>query len=736
MSELKVEVVKVSQVIKHPNADRLDIVEIKGWLCVVAKDTVKKDDKVIYIPIDSILPPELEAKIFGPDSKVKLSNSRVRTIKLRGAVSQGLVVTPELVGLNSNKLKIGDNVTKELGITKFEPKESQNKLTSGLAAGIKSGRNPNFHKYTDIENFKNYPDLFEVGEDVVITEKIHGCLQANTKILLDNGSSIPIKKIVEEKLNVKILGTDKKGNLISTTITNWYNNGKEEHWKNIFFERKEGSGNHFGKITCTDNHKFYVPKYNKYISAKKIKNNDDVILIQKIYNIPQFVKDVLIGKMLGDGSLSNNSVQFSHKVENNDYLEYTLNSLGFLKGKKQTDTISGYGTAMVRGRSKSNKAIELLFKNWFKNNKKIVPNIKLSPISLAFWYMDDGSLCHTTTQQDRALFATCGFDEKSVDNLIKALDELGLKGIKFLSDNKYWRIRLNYKDADKMFKMIAPYICSDMKYKLPEKYRNVDLMPLPLNCYKQQFTFIKTIQKIIKIEDVSIKYINKMNKNKYDLETTTHNFFANNVLVHNSNFRCGWVKSCPNTKWQKIKKWLGLLPEYQFCFGSHHVQLQSKMLYSGYYDSNVYAKIVKQYHLREILPKGYVLYGEIYGHGIQKNYEYGCGKNEHKLVVFDIEDQVDKQRFLNYGELCDFCWKELTKTLPVVPILYTGPYSKEIVEQLVEGASVLDPKTLVKEGIVIREQFPDSNKFCIIGRRILKRINDTYLLDKNNTDFH
>lgn len=86
MSTFEVSVVKIDDVIEHPNADRLDLVQIAGWNCVIRKGEYQKGDKVVYIPIDSILPFEIESKLFPPDSKVKLSKSRVKTIKLRRKV--------------------------------------------------------------------------------------------------------------------------------------------------------------------------------------------------------------------------------------------------------------------------------------------------------------------------------------------------------------------------------------------------------------------------------------------------------------------------------------------------------------------------------------------------------------------------------------------------------------------------------------------------------------------------
>jgi RNA ligase (TIGR02306 family) len=172
ISTLKVEVVKIDDVLNHPNADRLSIAVVKGWNCVVGKDSFKAGDIAVYIPIDAVLPPELEAKLFPPDSKIKLHNSRIKTIKIRGAISQGLLVSVEEVDLEG--CLVGEDAAEYLGITKYEPPVKSLPGLFGKPSARKRPENPEFRRYTDIENAKHYPNLFELGEEVVISEKLHG----------------------------------------------------------------------------------------------------------------------------------------------------------------------------------------------------------------------------------------------------------------------------------------------------------------------------------------------------------------------------------------------------------------------------------------------------------------------------------------------------------------------------------------------------------------------------------
>lgn len=183
MSEEKstfiVPVTNVLDVQKHPNAHSLDIVKVFDYNVVTQRDKYKKNDSVIYIPLDSILPSKLEQQIFPEGSKVKLNNSRIRQIRLRGLASQGMILDIKDVKDYFKELPtVGDNVAEILGITKFEPEE---KFFGANQPKTKKDRNrpwenPYFHEYGGLQNWKYFAqsDLFSKGQEVVYQEKIHG----------------------------------------------------------------------------------------------------------------------------------------------------------------------------------------------------------------------------------------------------------------------------------------------------------------------------------------------------------------------------------------------------------------------------------------------------------------------------------------------------------------------------------------------------------------------------------
>lgn len=204
--------------------------------------------------------------------------------------------------------------------------------------------------------------------------------------------------------------------------------------------------------------------------------------------------------------------------------------------------------------------------------------------------------------------------------------------------------------------------------------------------------------------------------------------------IHGTNFRCGWVKTVPNTWWKKVKKFLCWLPEWEFVYGSRNVQLQDKINPKVFYKKNVYKEIVENYQLKTILGAvrnkydcEAVIYGEIYGDGIQKNYSYGCEPSEHGLVVFDV--MLDG-KYLNWDALKSF---KTVYQLPFVPILYVGPYKPEYIQKLARGESELSNQQKIREGVVVK---PVIEETTFMGRKILKVINDDYLLKVETTEYH
>ena len=163
-----------------PETTALECARIGDYRIVVQKGVYQDGDKVAYIPQDSILPDNLIGELGLEGRLAGSQKNRVKAIRLRGQLSQGLVYPMP-------NRDIGDDVTIELGITKYEPPIPASMSGEVVAARGKTLRH-------EVESLKRYPDVFQAKQEVVITEKIHGSwtclgLYENEPIITSKGLS-------------------------------------------------------------------------------------------------------------------------------------------------------------------------------------------------------------------------------------------------------------------------------------------------------------------------------------------------------------------------------------------------------------------------------------------------------------------------------------------------------------------------------------------------------------------
>ena len=200
--------------------------------------------------------------------------------------------------------------------------------------------------------------------------------------------------------------------------------------------------------------------------------------------------------------------------------------------------------------------------------------------------------------------------------------------------------------------------------------------------------------------------------------------------LHGTNARYGIVRKKKLSILDRIKKFFGnKWVDFEWVYGSHNVEKGSDS--QGFYSTDVWRTIADTYDIKSklwklvketgdttVLGDGIILYGEIYGHGIQKNYEYGL--NDIKFAGFDVELNGQYLRYDGEKEIFE------SLDLPKVDLLYTGPWNKEIQDSFVFG-NFIDGTKVPHEGIVVK---------CLSGERhkVAKVINPDYLIygEKNN----
>ena len=204
--------------------------------------------------------------------------------------------------------------------------------------------------------------------------------------------------------------------------------------------------------------------------------------------------------------------------------------------------------------------------------------------------------------------------------------------------------------------------------------------------------------------------------------------------IHGTNARYGIVKKNKLSLWDKVKKFLRLTDkwiDYEFVVGSHNVEKGSES--QGFYDTNVWYDIEKKYDIKKKLwdyvkqwpdvniGDGITLYGEIYGAGIQKGYDYGL--SEINFAGFDVKENGEYLDVINAKLLI----KDVLQ-LPYVDILHYGNWSQEVQDKFTFNNFI--PNTKVpEEGIVIKYHTGERQK-------VAKVINPDYLIfaEKHNVE--
>ncbi len=160
----------ISQVIEHTNAEKLGIYMIEGWQVIDQKNKYEVGDKVVYCEIDSFLPVTPEFEFLRKSSFRKmgvLEGFRLKTIRLRGELSQGLILPMSVLG-DGHSYNVGDDVSVLLGIIKYEPPIPEN------LSGEVLGQFPGYIPKTDEERVQNLDYEWLKNHKYFVTEKLDG----------------------------------------------------------------------------------------------------------------------------------------------------------------------------------------------------------------------------------------------------------------------------------------------------------------------------------------------------------------------------------------------------------------------------------------------------------------------------------------------------------------------------------------------------------------------------------
>ncbi len=269
--------------------------------------------------------------------------------------------------------------------------------------------------------------------------------------------------------------------------------------------------------------------------------------------------EVLCGALLGDGSISlagrrrtTPYFAYSH-AENQACLTRIMAK--YLNASEPVARVTALDSYSVQRTVVTNSAHPMFAEQldrWYPGGRKIVPkDLVLTPRMLAWWFMDDGTICRSRPRHSnrtgglrsrtyQARLYTNGFVAGDVDFLISELDRFGIKSSKYHSGHlatpnncdRGWYIIMNKTAWDRLSYVVSPFIPPDLRYKLsPDTAQPYQIDTIPGFRGETIYCVAKARPRCLPTRPLNTS-------TKYDIEVAnTHCFFVDGLLVHNSYHR-------------------------------------------------------------------------------------------------------------------------------------------------------------------------------------------------------
>lgn len=359
-----------------------------------------------------------------------------------------------------------------------------------------------------------------------------GCLNYKSVVNLSDGTTDWIGRIVNQRKNVDVLSYDwRKGRIVPKPIVEWYKNGSTDKFLQITAYKPYGNGR--TTFACTLNHPILTPT--GWRKAEDIATGDKIMIVAP-FRLSDFQLEVIRGSLLGDGNLSPTihkkslGVRFrlGHGLKQKKYLEWKASLFKNIPCSIFSDKKS------IKCDLTPLSELYSLRKEMYRGNYKFLSAdilANLTPLSLAIWYMDDGSLDIRNKARDKGRIAVVVKKihpqsrealQELLENRYDIKTKLSLRG-----KNKQPTLKFDQKNTDKFLSLIKKYVYPSMDYKLLPQYRGR---------FSVKPVFNKISLRPIAVDVLDIKEKPKTRSMmRFDIQIAgTHNFLADGAIVHNS----------------------------------------------------------------------------------------------------------------------------------------------------------------------------------------------------------
>lgn len=176
-------------------------------------------------------------------------------------------------------------------------------------------------------------------------------------------------------------------------------------------------------------------------------------------------QSLIVGSLLGDGYMrckTNAHLQITHSIHQKEYVDWKYMQLKNLvlsspKSYKGNGQRIGY-----RFFTRSIPELTPYYHRFYQNERKIIPkDLYITPLTLAVWYMDDGTNCRNASYLN-----TQQFSQEDQQLLISVLQKTFNLYPNLNKDKQYTRIRFSIADSRRLAKIITPHLIPSLRYKL------------------------------------------------------------------------------------------------------------------------------------------------------------------------------------------------------------------------------------------------------------------------------
>jgi recombination protein RecA len=373
-----------------------------------------------------------------------------------------------------------------------------------------------------------------------LREKIgvmYGCFSYNSRVVLADGSTEKIGKIVNQRLPVEVLSYDPKvGKIVPKRVVNWFDNGVTDQFLQITVAKPAKNGR--AQLACTSNHLIRTPSGWREAGELKV---GDRVLEALPHHLSGFQWEALRGTLMGDGALSPTRsghgarFRYSHGEKQTPYADWKASLFSNIGSSRHVrdDGVVTYDFAPL-------PELAPLRQGVYVDKKKVFDDdyLKgLTPLSLALWYMDDANFTirsmgvqnRTEGLTGRATIGVEAMEPSTRDRVVNYLaDTWGIRA-KLVASGAAGKALLVFSNGEtaKLHALIAPFVHPSMEYKLLPAYRGRFVV-------EPFFTPMRYELVGLPVTDIRVKPPTR-SMHRFDIEVEdSHNYLVDGVVVHNS----------------------------------------------------------------------------------------------------------------------------------------------------------------------------------------------------------